>query len=87
MNPDHCTLWPDRIGSLDWATCCLAHDIAYELALPRLQADLTLARCVWEVSPPMAMVMAAGVIACGWAFYKAGAPRRGRRPTGAVKGV
>lgn len=70
MTVDHCTLWPDRLGPFDWATCCLAHDIAYEYALPRLEADITLAKCVWAVWPVMGVIMGAGVIAFGWLFYR-----------------
>lgn len=66
----HCTLWPGRIGALDWSACCAAHDIAYEAGLPRLAADLDLARCVAAVSPAMAGVMLAGVAAFGWLFYR-----------------
>lgn len=67
---NHCTLWPDRLGSLDWSACCRAHDLAYDAGVNRLAADLELARCVAGVSPFMAAVMFAGVAAFGWLFYR-----------------
>jgi len=67
---DHCTLWPDRIGSLDWSGCCAWHDMAYEYELPRIMSDLIFARCVWQVSPPFAVIMCAAVMAFGWLFYR-----------------
>ena len=63
---DYCKLWPEGT----WAHCCKAHDLAYELATGRIEADIELAKCVAQSNPLMGVVMGAGVIAFGWFFYK-----------------
>lgn len=70
--PDHCTSWPDRLLGFDWSMCCLAHDIAYETGLDRLEADLALYKCVgWEIGfGIMAIVMLAGVRILGGEYWK-----------------
>ncbi|BAP94477.1 hypothetical protein [Aurantimonas phage AmM-1] len=72
--PDHCTLWPDRLGGIDWSACCKAHDGAYDLggdAAARLAADLDLASCVAAVAGwPMATLMFFGVAIFGWLFWR-----------------
>jgi hypothetical protein len=69
--PDHCTLWPERLGEIDWSACCAAHDLAYGLGVDRLEADIDMALCVASVAGwPMAAVMFAGVSAFGWIFWR-----------------
>lgn len=68
---DHCTLWPDRIGSIDWSHCCAAHDLAYEFSLGKFDSDVALAVCVTEVAGwPLGVVMFVGVSIGGWLFYR-----------------
>lgn len=71
---DGCTLWldgwPRWAGGRgdEWRHCCEAHDVAYlgEPALRELlAAHVELGRCVWEVSPGMAVVMVAGLMTLG----------------------
>lgn len=67
---DYCTFWPDRLFKYDWSTCCLAHDIAYELNLPRLTADLELGVCVSNTGVPlMGGIMTIGLFIFGWVAY------------------
>lgn len=69
---NHCTWWPDKIGSLDYSACCAAHDLAYASDGQRLAADLDLAQCVFDTtgSEILSIVMMTGVILFGWAFRK-----------------
>lgn len=70
---DDCTLWPDRIGAWEYAACCRAHDLAYsDPEVPRLVADLDLARCVFDATGNawLAVLMLTGVVSCGWAFRR-----------------
>ncbi len=69
---DHCTAFPDRILSWDLAPCCMAHDLAYGLGLPKGAADVQLYQCVLETtgSAPLAAVMLIGVTFGGWLFYR-----------------
>lgn len=52
---DGCSAFPDRdpVGTADWCSCCLQHDLAYwrgGTADERLQADEDLRRCVQAAS-------------------------------------
>lgn len=67
---DHCTNWPDRFGSWDWAHCCQVHDLQYDLQVDKLTADLDLFTCVAQAGAPvMAAVMYVGVLALGGKYY------------------
>lgn len=72
---DYCTLWFEGF----WSDCCKAHDLAYDMQIPRTIADADLASCValaasspgaaW-VGAITAGVMFVGVRVFGWKFYK-----------------
>lgn len=69
---DGCSLFPDRalLGSADWCSCCLVHDIAYwrgGTADERLQADEALKTCVQRRTGDLALaeLMFVGVRAGG----------------------
>ncbi|WP_158876897.1 hypothetical protein [Antarcticirhabdus aurantiaca] len=68
---DHCTLWPDVIGSADLRACCFLHDSMYaDQFVSKLEADVDLVRCVAEAAGwPMALLMGAGVILFGLPFW------------------
>lgn len=64
---DYCTAWPEGT----WAHCCALHDVAYaDIAVSKLTADFELVRCVAAAAGwPMALLMAAGVLALGLPFW------------------
>ena len=67
---DACTLWPDRLGSLDWSACCFAHDHAYAIGAAKFGADIDLMVCVAHAGGwPMALVMFCGVAVFGAPFW------------------
>ncbi len=75
--------WPTWLGGTgaEWVHCCEAHDTHYaadDPVLRLLQAHLELGRCVWEVSPAMAIVMVAGLFTFGTLFIIGFKNRYGR---------
>lgn len=72
---DYCTLWFEGF----WSDCCKAHDLAYDMQIPRAIADADLTTCValatnspgaaW-VGAIAAGVMFVGVRVFGKRFYK-----------------
>jgi len=69
MKPgNQCTFWPDG----NWGHCCLLHDLAYDLGIPRGQADAELYQCIIDATGLgwLATLMFAGVTLFGWIFYK-----------------
>lgn len=63
---DYCTFWPDGV----WAHCCAAHDIAYELGRPKIEADLALGQCVKETGNLLTgYLMAFGTLIFGLPWY------------------
>lgn len=71
VEPDYCTLFPDEIAGVSLRSCCFAHDVAYATGVPKLEADLSLARCVAAQGlPATAVVMFLGVTLFGWLFYR-----------------
>ena len=72
---DYCTLWLEGF----WSSCCKAHDLAYEVGVPRADADADLATCValiaetpggaW-IAVTAAGLMFVGTRLFGWKFYK-----------------
>lgn len=75
---NYCTWWPDRIGAIYYGDCCKQHDLMYRQDVPRFDADLQLAQCVYSktASPTLTIVMFIGVVLFGWAFQKFGKWRR-----------
>lgn len=74
MQPDYCTLFPDRGFGKDWSACCKAHDEAYGGTVARFDADRELAICVaketgWD---GLAGLMLIGVVLAGWIFRRKG---------------
>lgn len=68
---DGCTLWWDEWAGTSWRHCCDVHDLAYEVGLPKIPADLELASCVAQTGyGVMALVMLAGVTLLGWIFHR-----------------
>lgn len=61
-----CSLWPDGwpvwLGGTgtEWLHCCVAHDLGASLA--------EFCSCLWQVSPPMAVVMVVGVALFGGVY-------------------
>jgi hypothetical protein len=77
---NNCTLWPDRFGDMNWSHCCLLHDVAYDLGLPRATADWELYTCVMTATHAhwFAGLMFVAVSVFGWIFYqRRGATERG----------
>ena len=71
---EHCTLWPDKLGSMDYSQCCKRHDRRYEnKRLSKYQADKLLYRCVRRKSNKLnAAVMFIGVTLFGhFSYYRA----------------
>ncbi|PHR92522.1 MAG: hypothetical protein COA78_33395 [Blastopirellula sp.] len=67
---DHCTLWPDRIGSIDWGLCCFHHDISYAIGSNKWAADWALFQCVVDAgSLFFASLMLVGVSIAGGLFH------------------
>ena len=68
-----CTGWFDRGAGCDWGFACKRHDKLYATTrgakLTRYQADLILARGVWRVCKPMAVVMFVGIRLTGWRLW------------------
>lgn len=74
---DACTLWPDTLFGVNYTACCYAHDRAYEMQLPRLEADIELGRCVAALGlPVLGNVMALGVILFGYWAYRIARKRK-----------
>lgn len=68
---DYCTLFFE--GS--WSLCCQAHDKAYEMQIPKGQADMDLYNCVRDSSSTfgiglVAALMFVAVSLLGKRFYK-----------------
>lgn len=67
---DHCTNWPDKVGSWDWGHCCQVHDLQYDLQVDKLTADWDLFICVADSSNVLlAGIMLLGVLALGSKYY------------------
>ena len=68
---DYCTHWFEWIGEVYIGHCCKAHDLAYELGNPRLEADFMLVQCVWDLGlPVIGVLMGLAVMPLGWMYYK-----------------
>ena len=67
-----CSCWFDGIGKLYWGHCCVIHDIdvPYGRTKTLNQADLKLAKCVWEKSKIMAVIMYIGVRTFSWIYWR-----------------
>ena len=74
---DYCTSFPESLFGIDLSYCCKAHDLAYEVQIPKNEADIALFKCVydsadgWLVVPSLlvAALMFTGVTAFGRRFY------------------
>jgi hypothetical protein len=73
---DRCSMFPDRalIGTADWCTCCVAHDMAYwqgGTEQDRLRADEALKHCVQASTGDAALaeLMFAGVRMGGGPYF------------------
>lgn len=71
---DRCTSWPDGWPSWlggtgdEWRHCCKLHDDFYDVKRPFLEfvnGHYELAKCVWDISPWMAVVMFIGLMTIG----------------------
>ena len=76
FSSDGCSLFPDRslIGTADWCTCCLNHDLAYwkgGTSKERLDADQKLKTCIRETTGNAALadLMYAGVRGGGGPYF------------------
>lgn len=78
--PDACTLFPDRLGAVDWSACCAAHDLAYATGADRLAADYALGQCVLQATGwhGLSFLMFLGVTLGGWLFWKRPKDGQGR---------
>lgn len=68
---DNCTFFFEG----NWSHCCKAHDLAYEIQVPKTEADIALFKCVSDSgyavpSFLIAALMLTGVTLFGSRFYK-----------------
>ncbi|MNY67054.1 hypothetical protein D3C86_2045680 [compost metagenome] len=56
---NYCSFFPDKLGSKDWSQCCRQHDKAYELQLPKAEADKELFDCVSDTGGVGMLLIAA----------------------------